>query len=104
MIGGRTPSPFDFGFLTQCVSLGRRDGIIAFVDPHDRATGRVWTGRVAAMSKEIVCRGAAWVPYRGATLYRWRGGGTQGAPEPQPSGPGLDSPHPHVTTPPTPWP
>lgn len=75
-IGGRAPEPFDFGFVAQCVSLGRRDGIIAYVDPHDRMTGRVWTGRPAAWSKEVICRGAAWMPHRGATLYRWRGGGT----------------------------
>lgn len=47
---GAAPSPFDFVAPGYCVSLGRRDGFIEF------ASGRVWTGRLAAWVKELVCR------------------------------------------------
>ncbi|GAB7039564.1 MULTISPECIES: NAD(P)/FAD-dependent oxidoreductase [Catenuloplanes] len=47
-------------FYAQCISLGRRDGIIQFVDAHDRATPTVLLGAPAARVKEFVCAGAAW--------------------------------------------
>lgn len=71
-LDGRTTPPFGLGFTFCCVSLGRRDGLIVWTDANDVPTGRVWTGRLAALTKESVCRLAAWAPGRGATLYRWR--------------------------------
>jgi NADH:ubiquinone reductase (H+-translocating) len=47
-------------YFNQCISLGRRDGIIQFVTADDQATPSVLTGRIAARYKEMVCRGAAW--------------------------------------------
>ncbi|MET9695327.1 FAD-dependent oxidoreductase [Streptomyces sp. NPDC006529] len=47
-------------YAQQCVSLGREDGLIQFVTADDRAVDRALTGRVAALYKELVCKGAAW--------------------------------------------
>ncbi|MEU7528646.1 FAD-dependent oxidoreductase [Saccharothrix sp. NPDC042600] len=53
---GRTPKPFRFSYINQCVSLGRRDGLIQFVRPDDSPRDRVLTGRWAARYKEAVVR------------------------------------------------
>src|SRR3954447_21596268 len=47
-------------YYNQCISLGRRDGIIQFVTADDRAKRWFITGRLAARYKELICRGAAW--------------------------------------------
>ncbi len=49
------------GYHFQCISLGRRDGIIQFVTPDDRARPSIIKGPLAARVKETICRGAAWV-------------------------------------------
>lgn len=51
---GRTPAPFDFGFIHRPVSLGRGDGLIQFMRRDDTPRGRVLTGRAAAAYKELV--------------------------------------------------
>ncbi|QNP64330.1 NAD(P)/FAD-dependent oxidoreductase [Streptomyces genisteinicus] len=47
-------------YFQQCVSLGRREGLIQFVTADDRAVDRALTGRTAALYKELICKGAAW--------------------------------------------
>ncbi|GGM70010.1 NAD(P)/FAD-dependent oxidoreductase [Dactylosporangium sucinum] len=47
-------------YFVQCISLGRRDGIIQLVTPDDRAKPSAVTGRAAARIKEFVCAGAGW--------------------------------------------
>ncbi|MFJ1798866.1 NAD(P)/FAD-dependent oxidoreductase [Streptomyces sp. NPDC088180] len=47
-------------YFNQCVSLGRKEGLIQYVTADDRAVGAALTGRVAALYKELVCKGAAW--------------------------------------------
>lgn len=47
-------------YFNQCISLGRRDGIIQYVTADDRAKPSQLTGRLAARYKEVVCKGAAW--------------------------------------------
>ena len=55
------PVPQDrIGYTIQCISLGRRDGIIQPVTPDDRARSAAVTGRLGARVKELVCAGAAW--------------------------------------------
>jgi NADH dehydrogenase FAD-containing subunit len=75
VISGETPKPFRFAYKIRCISLGRRDGLIQHVDEHDRALPQVWTGRVAATLKEIVCRSTVF-SIRGEgrfriPFYRW---------------------------------
>jgi NADH dehydrogenase FAD-containing subunit len=56
LAGDPQPPPFRFAFLIQCISLGRRRGLIQRVDPRDRPLERVLTGRLGALAKELVCR------------------------------------------------
>ncbi|CCH20586.1 NAD(P)/FAD-dependent oxidoreductase [Micromonospora lupini] len=58
---GRTRIPkAPLRYFNQCISLGRRDGIIQYVTADDRAKPALLTGRMAARYKEVVCKGAAW--------------------------------------------
>lgn len=47
-------------YYAQCISLGRRDGIIQIVTADDQATPKAIIGRPAARIKEMICAGAAW--------------------------------------------
>ncbi|HEV7650354.1 MAG TPA: FAD-dependent oxidoreductase [Actinophytocola sp.] len=57
-LAGREPRRMRFRYLNQCISLGRRDGLIQFVHGDDSPRDAVLTGRFAALYKEIVVRGA----------------------------------------------
>jgi len=56
VLAGNVPSVFKFGYVFRCVSLGREDGLIQFVDLSDRPMKEIWTGARAARWKEYVCR------------------------------------------------
>ncbi|GAA3283179.1 FAD-dependent oxidoreductase [Dactylosporangium vinaceum] len=47
-------------YFNQCISLGRREGLIQYVTADDRAKPAALTGRLAALYKELICKGAAW--------------------------------------------
>ncbi|WP_406059823.1 FAD-dependent oxidoreductase [Streptomyces sp. NBC_01077] len=47
-------------YSQQCISLGRKEGLIQFVTADDQAVEKALTGRVAALYKELICKGAAW--------------------------------------------
>ena len=53
---GETRKPFTMGFAIQCISLGRTDGIIQFVNFDDSPKELCLTGRTAAWVKELICR------------------------------------------------
>jgi NADH dehydrogenase FAD-containing subunit len=55
---GRPVKPFRFRYVNQCISLGRRDGLIQFVNRYDEPVETVLTGRLAALYKETVVRSA----------------------------------------------
>lgn len=55
-INGREPRELHFGYVHQPISLGRRDGLIQFVDRGDHPKNSVLTGRRAAVYKELVTR------------------------------------------------
>ena len=57
---GREVPETTIGYNFQCISLGRRDGIIQPVTPDDQAKSTAITGRAAARIKEFICAGAAW--------------------------------------------
>ncbi|MGW4769567.1 NAD(P)/FAD-dependent oxidoreductase [Nocardia sp. NPDC004278] len=57
---GRKVPETTIGYNLQCISLGRRDGIIQRVTHEDQPTSTVFTGRTAARIKEMVCASAAW--------------------------------------------
>ncbi|WP_320780824.1 NAD(P)/FAD-dependent oxidoreductase [Streptomyces sp. CRN 30] len=59
LTGDRLPHA-SIRYFNQCISLGRGQGLIQYVTADDRAVGAVLTGRLAALYKELVCKGAAW--------------------------------------------
>jgi hypothetical protein len=73
----REPKPFPFAIVIRCVSLGRKDGLVQFTAADDAPTGRVWTRRLAAFVKEMICQMTYWVMRGelklGIRLYRWTG-------------------------------
>ncbi|WP_067463681.1 NAD(P)/FAD-dependent oxidoreductase [Nocardia amamiensis] len=48
------------GYTGQCISLGRRDGIMQWVTPDDQPKSSALTGKAAARLKEMICKSAAW--------------------------------------------
>lgn len=59
LTGGKLPN-VPIRYFNQCVSLGRREALIQYVTADDRAVSGVLTGRLAALYKELVCKGAVW--------------------------------------------
>jgi NADH dehydrogenase len=59
LTGGKLPN-VPLRYFNQCISLGRQEGLIQFVTADDRAVSAALTGRLAAVYKELVCKGAAW--------------------------------------------
>ncbi|MFJ3305879.1 NAD(P)/FAD-dependent oxidoreductase [Streptomyces sp. NPDC086549] len=59
LTGGKLPK-VPIRYFNQCISLGRREGLIQYVTADDRAVRAALTGRFAAVYKELVCKGAAW--------------------------------------------
>jgi NADH dehydrogenase FAD-containing subunit len=59
LTGGKLPN-VPLRYFNQCISLGRREGLIQYVTADDRAVRATLTGRLAAGYKELVCKGAAW--------------------------------------------
>lgn len=71
---GEPLQPYTFSYVMQCVSLGRRRGVVTFVDPDDKPTGRTIRGRRAALVKEGICRmvlGALRLERWLSGLYAW---------------------------------
>lgn len=74
LTGGELPK-VPLRYFNQCVSLGRREGLIQYVTGDDRPVRAVLTGRIAAFYKELICKGAAWNvgnPGMGTPLRRRR--------------------------------
>ncbi|KOV73770.1 oxidoreductase [Streptomyces sp. AS58] len=59
LTGGKLPE-VPLRYFNQCISLGRREGLIQYVTADDRSVRSALTGRLAAGYKELVCKGAAW--------------------------------------------
>lgn len=59
LTGGKIPKT-PMRYFNQCISLGRRNGLIQYVTADDRSVNAALTGRPAAVYKELICKGAAW--------------------------------------------
>lgn len=59
LTGKKTPKT-PILYFNQCISLGRKEGLIQYVTADDRSVNAALTGRFAALYKELVCKGAAW--------------------------------------------
>jgi NADH:ubiquinone reductase (H+-translocating) len=56
LLADEEPPPFQFGYAFRCISLGRTDGLIQFVNQDDSPRPDIWTGARAARWKEYICR------------------------------------------------
>ena len=57
---GRRAPDAPIGYTAQCISLGRRAGIVQLVAPDDRPRATAITGGFGARIKELICSSAAW--------------------------------------------
>ena len=73
-LSGRSPAPINQAYTGQCVSLGRRTGVVQLVY-RDDSPRRLWIGgRSAAGIKESICRATLWMLGREARRpgsYPW---------------------------------
>ncbi|MFE9764694.1 NAD(P)/FAD-dependent oxidoreductase [Streptomyces sp. NPDC005808] len=59
-IAGEQPAPVDVGFVSQCISLGRRAGILQLAARDDTANRYYLAGRTGAKIKEVICKSIVW--------------------------------------------
>ena len=71
---GRPAMPFRFGYVVQCVSLGRHQGLVQVVRRDDSARALVIGGAPGAFVKERVSRMARRVASGETKRYRWFSG------------------------------
>ncbi|MFT4087715.1 MAG: dehydrogenase, partial [Gordonia sp. (in: high G+C Gram-positive bacteria)] len=57
---GKEPKPFSMSYVSQNVSLGRRNGVIQVSKRDDTPTRFWYGGRAAATTKETVCKSTVW--------------------------------------------
>ena len=84
MLHGKPQQPFQFGYAIRCISLGRHDALVQFVDPMDRPVDRIITGRAGVAIKEMILRATVFFlksPKR-AALYRGPNSRTAHVPAP----------------------
>jgi NADH dehydrogenase FAD-containing subunit len=58
--GEKEARPFRFQYILRCISLGRQDALVQFVEADDRPKERILTGWLGVKTKELVCRGTIW--------------------------------------------
>jgi NADH dehydrogenase len=58
---GKPVKGLKFRYVNQCISLGRGNGLIQFVNRYDQPVERILTGRLAALYKEAVVKTAVQV-------------------------------------------
>ena len=60
LIAGKEPAPLAFAFVSQCLSLGRRDGLLQLTHLDDTARSTHLVGRPGAAIKELICSSIIW--------------------------------------------
>jgi NADH dehydrogenase FAD-containing subunit len=58
--GNNAGKPYRFRYVMRCISLGREDGLVQFVEADDTPKERILTGRMGAKVKEFVSRSSVW--------------------------------------------
>lgn len=74
-LAGREPRPFRFRYVNQCISLGRREALVQYVRADDSPVEFILTGRIAALYKEVIVRGALAAQRHPALVALTPGGG-----------------------------
>jgi NADH dehydrogenase FAD-containing subunit len=57
LLSGKTSKPFAFKYVVQCLSLGRRDGLLQLIHGDDSMRPTVFTGAVARLAKAAIVSG-----------------------------------------------
>jgi NADH dehydrogenase FAD-containing subunit len=65
-LAGREPKPFRYRYFHECISLGRKHGLVQFLAADETPHDRILTGRRAIAYKNMTLRGAQ-------LLFRWPG-------------------------------
>lgn len=55
---GRDPEPFAYRYIHECISLGRRHGLVQFLNRDETPKDQILTGRTAIMYKNATLNGA----------------------------------------------
>ncbi len=55
---GRDPKPFTYRYIHECISLGRRHGLVQFLNADETPKNRILTGRKAITYKNTTLNGA----------------------------------------------
>lgn len=48
--------PFQLAYVGRCVSLGRKEGLLQFLNYDDSPKEKIWTGKLGAIVKELICK------------------------------------------------
>ncbi|MGW4650849.1 NAD(P)/FAD-dependent oxidoreductase [Kitasatospora sp. NPDC004289] len=56
LLTGKTAKPFAFKYQLQCISLGRRDGLVQLVHPDDSMRDTVLTGALGRWTKSLILK------------------------------------------------
>ncbi|MGX2994452.1 NAD(P)/FAD-dependent oxidoreductase [Streptomyces sp. JNUCC 64] len=56
VLSGRTTAPYSFSYVAQCLSLGRRDGMLQLVRGDDSMRTTVLTGTLGRLAKAAIVR------------------------------------------------
>jgi NADH:ubiquinone reductase (H+-translocating) len=56
LLNNQPQQAYSFRYYIQCISLGRKDGLIQFVTPDDEPIDRILTGWAGAQFKEMICK------------------------------------------------
>ncbi|MFD3941687.1 NAD(P)/FAD-dependent oxidoreductase [Streptomyces sp. NPDC058579] len=59
-IAGERPADVEVGFVSQCLSIGRRAGLLQLAERDDTAKKQYVGGRTGALVKELICKGVQW--------------------------------------------
>jgi len=59
-LAGEQPASINVGFVSQCISLGRRAGLLQLTGKDDTAKRYYLGGRPGAKIKELICKGIPW--------------------------------------------
>lgn len=59
-LAGERPAPVEVAFVSTCLSLGRRSGLLQLARRDDTAVGLHLGGRGGARIKELICAGTVW--------------------------------------------
>ena len=54
-VRGKTAKPYSFGYAVQCLSLGRKSGLLQLIHKDDSMRERAFTGRVGKFTKAVIC-------------------------------------------------